>query len=100
MSANEKRAWAWRQDVNVGDQSTLQALADLTNGSGEGVVDEEALRAMTGHGDRSLTGSLHILAQKGLIRGLRWTQTKGWNGSKIRLVLSEEPKHRHLAVVA
>lgn len=100
MSADEKRAWAWRQPVNVGDQVTLQALVDTTNASGEGVVDEEVLRDLTGHSDRGLTGSLHILAREGLLKGLRWTATKGWNGSKVRLVLTTEPKRRHLQAVA
>lgn len=101
MSANEKRAWAWRQDIPVGDQATLQALADLTDTKGEAVLDEEVLRDLTGHSDRGLTGSLHILAMKGLVKGLRWTQTRGWNGSKIRLVLTSEPRAtRHLKAVA
>ena len=101
MSANEKRSWAWRQDIPVGDQATLQALADLTDAKGECVLDEDVLRELTGHSDRGLTGSLHILSKAKLIKGLRWTSTKGWNGSKVRLVLSQEPKAtRHLKAVA
>lgn len=100
MSANEKRSWAWRQDVNVGDQATLQALAYITDAKGECVLDEEVLRELTGHSDRGLTGSLYVLFTKGLVKGLRLSAKRGWDGSKVRLVLSEEPRRRHLAAVA
>lgn len=101
MTITERRAWAWRQNLALGDQLTLQALVDSTNAAGEGILDQEALEAMTGHGARGITGALQVLSDKGLVKGLRWTQSRGWDGSKVRLVLSAEPKTpRHLRAVA
>lgn len=101
MNGDQKRAWAWRQPLAVGDQATLQALVDETDTRGEGVLDAESIEAKTGHGPRGLSGALQTLADKGLVRGLRWTQNRGWDGSKIRLNLAAEPHvPRHLRAVA
>lgn len=97
MTPQAKRHWAWSQKLPFSDLITLLALVDITDREGKGTFDPEGLRQMTGHGDRSLAGSIHSLADKGLLKGPRWTAGKGWTTPDIRLALSEE---RHLRVAA
>lgn len=102
MSGKAKLDWALRQPLNQGDKLTLVSLVHATNG--EGVADElDEARVLleTSHNPLGLARSLHSLASKGLLRGLRWSAKSGWSGA-VRLQLNVEPKpaDRHLQAVA
>lgn len=95
MSAKAKRTWAWSHRLPSTDLVTLLALCECTDVEGRGEFNPEELHELTNHGERTLAGSIHSLADKGLLKGPRWTAGRGWTTTSVRLAITDQ---RHLKV--
>jgi hypothetical protein len=92
MSAHAM-SWAFGLRLSVTDKVVLLAMANHANGDGEFHLSEAVraqVRSDTGLGERAIDGAIHSLADKGLLRGARWSAGGGWAETDIRLNLGAE----------